>query len=280
MTPSAAPTSAVGRLPRLLPRRSSGRRRVLPNGLEVSGASRVDTRYQQFILDYFRPDVDFFPMTVMDVGANIGLFSLEVLRRCGGDVALLAFEPAPETFAHLRQNLAEHFPDARVRLFRRAVGERPGEATFYFRPGASATSSLYPEAMGGDTGPIIDAVVRELPAGADGPQVPAWFRRLPRPVIQQLIRIGARLMVKPPVETRCKVTTVSEVLREESIEGVDFLKIDVEGAELDVVRGIRPEHWQRIRRVSVEVHDSNDRLRTIREILEGPGFDDVRVEQE
>jgi hypothetical protein len=44
-------------------------------------------------------------MTVIDVGAHIGLFSLEVLRRCRGDVRLLAFEPAPDSFAALERKI-------------------------------------------------------------------------------------------------------------------------------------------------------------------------------
>jgi FkbM family methyltransferase len=38
-------------------------------------------------------------MTVLDGGANIGTFSLEVLQRCGGEERVLAVEPAPEPFA-------------------------------------------------------------------------------------------------------------------------------------------------------------------------------------
>ena len=45
---------------------------------------------------------------------------------------------------------------------------------------------------------------------------------------------------------RCAMTTVSALMAEHDLERIDLLKIDVEGAELDVLRGIRPEDWPRI----------------------------------
>ncbi len=49
---------------------------------------------------------------------------------------------------------------------------------------------------------------------------------------------------------RCAMTTVSALMAEHNLERIDLLKIDVEGAELDVLRGIRPEDWPRIHQAS------------------------------
>lgn len=46
------------------------------------------------------------------------------------------------------------------------------------------------------------------------------------------------------------MTTVSALISELSLERVDLLKIDVEGAELDVLRGIDQKDWPTIRQVS------------------------------
>jgi hypothetical protein len=45
---------------------------------------------------------------VLDVGSNIGAFSLRVSERCAGDVRLLCFEPSPATVGALRSNFASH----------------------------------------------------------------------------------------------------------------------------------------------------------------------------
>ena len=53
----------------------------------------------------------------------------------------------------------------------------------------------------------------------------------------------------------CPLVTVSDVIDSHDLERVGLLKVDVERAELAVLRGIRPEHWRRIRQVVMEGHD-------------------------
>jgi hypothetical protein len=62
------------------------------------------------------------------------------------------------------------------------------------------------------------------------------------------------------------------VLAEERIEAVDLLKIDVEGAELDVLAGIAGADWPRIRQLVVEVESFAERAAPITAILEEHGF--------
>lgn len=50
-------------------------------------------------------------------------------------------------------------------------------------------------------------------------------------------------------EETCALTTVSEAIRRQQLHRIHLLKIDVEGAELDVLRGVEPEHWPRIQQV-------------------------------
>jgi FkbM family methyltransferase len=259
-------------------------RRTLPSGMRVYGASRADARYQQFVGDYFRGGLPLRRgMTVLDVGANIGLFSLELLRRCEGDARVLAFEPAPESFAHLSRNLRELFPAAPARAVQQAVSDRRGEATFYFRPRAPCLSSLHArihsDAPGGDPDALIEAALREPPPEYRGRE-PRWFQRLPRPAVKRFYRAAGRWAEGGIVETRCRVTTLSEILREHALERVDLLKVDVEGAELAVLRGVTHDDWSRIQRVAVEVHDVDGRLAAVRAILESARFARIAAEQD
>jgi FkbM family methyltransferase len=214
-------------------------------------------------------------MTVVDVGANVGLFSLAILRRTQGHVRLLALEPAPETFALLEQNVRK-VPGGDVRLHRTALGAEPGEAVLYYRPRASAMSSLYRESL--DTAPVMRAIVRDAPAERRR-SFPRWMKRLPTPTVEAImIRIGDWSQAKV-VETPCPVTTISDILLEHAIERVDFLKVDVEGAELDVLRGVRPSDWPKIQWIAAEVHDFDGRVQTVRELLQEAGFESIRVSQ-
>ena len=81
------------------------------------------------------------------------------------------------------------------------------------------------------------------------------------------------------VTLSCELRTLSQVLRDESLTHVDLLKLDVEKAELDVLRGVDEADWPRIRQIVAEVHDEQGRLATISEMLAQRGFS-VSTEQE
>ncbi|EHN10416.1 methyltransferase FkbM family [Patulibacter medicamentivorans] len=68
---------------------------------------------------------------VVDVGANIGIFSVFALTR-HPEVRVHAFEPVPENLAVLRGNLAP-FGD-RVTIHETAVAEQDGEVSFGVEP--------------------------------------------------------------------------------------------------------------------------------------------------
>ena len=48
--------------------------------------------------------------------------------------------------------------------------------------------------------------------------------------------------------------------------------MDTEGAEEDVLAGIEPDHWIRIRQVVVEVHHGKDSLHRMEHLLQSHGF--------
>lgn len=68
--------------------------------------------------------------TFVDIGANIGLYSLMARRRMSPDARVLSFEPDPRTVRKLRQNL--DFNDARnVTVIHGAVGAEDGKMTLF-----------------------------------------------------------------------------------------------------------------------------------------------------
>jgi Methyltransferase FkbM domain len=73
-------------------------------------------------------------------------------------------------------------------------------------------------------------------------------------------------------EVECSLVTLSAVMREYRIETIDLLKIDVEGAELDVLNGIAAADWPRIRQISMESHTSDGRADDVISLLTTRGF--------
>jgi len=173
--------------------------RVLP---EYGFLSWNPDEYRAF-RDVVRPG-----MTALDVGANVGAYSLLLGQWVGTSGAVVAFEPAPAAHDGLRRHIHLNALDAIVTPVRAAVGAEAGTAKLVVArtPGES-----------------------RLAMSADG---------------------DATTVAVP-------VTTIDEFCAREHLTP-DFIKIDVEGAELDVLRGARETIRRTRGRLSlfVEMHPS------------------------
>src|SRR5439155_1577674 len=80
---------------------------------------------------------------VVDVGANIGMFTLFALQQAP-EIKVFAFEPNPAVCEVLRLN-SELYGDGAVEVFECGLADRQGTAPFTFYPRASLWSGLYPD---------------------------------------------------------------------------------------------------------------------------------------
>jgi len=69
-----------------------------------------------------------------------------------------------------------------------------------------------------------------------------------------------------------RAITLATLFDEAGLERVDLLKIDVEGAEWDVLQGIEPGDWPHLRQLVLEVHDVDGRADRVRALLERQGY--------
>ena len=200
---------------------------------------------------------------VVDVGANIGLFALEAARR---GARVHAFEPMPATFAALQAN-ARALGNDQIRAHNLALGAQADAATFAYFRWLSALSTRFPEWIGQNAASGALAVLDDAQLA---PRF-GWFRRAPRPLRRALVAGVVRIFLQPrPVS--CRVETLSRAVHALQIEKIDLLKIDVEGAEWDVLRGISARDWNRIEQVVAEVHDENGRVADVEKLLRARGF--------
>jgi non-ribosomal peptide synthase protein (TIGR01720 family) len=77
----------------------------------------------------------------------------------------------------------------------------------------------------------------------------------------------------------CQLKTLSQVMRDEAVTKIDLLKIDVEKGELEVLAGIDVDDWPKIDQIVMEVHDLDDRVRKVTELLSRHGFQ-INVQQD
>ncbi|GHH28999.1 FkbM family methyltransferase [Streptomyces rubradiris] len=194
-----------------------------------------DNNYEQSGL----PEAPF----VIDVGANIGLFSLYMKQKYPA-ARVIAFEPAPENRQALRQNLELHQADG-VTVYPYAVGSEACEATFTYYPAMPGNSTLHPEEK---------ALQKRLMSERLGEQAATDLFQATT-ITVQVDRLSRFLAEHHPEATT-----------------VDLLKIDVEGAELEVLRGIDDGDWAKVRNVLLEVDNTEGALAEIEALLREKGF--------
>ena len=243
---------------------------ALPDGRPIYCAHRDEVRGVAGQIElYLRHEISIAPGdTVCDVGANIGLFALEAARR---GAAVHAFEPLPTTFAALSANARGN---GQIRAHNLALGAASGRADFAYYRWMSALSTQFPELVQTNAPSGVTAALDDAQLAPKW----GWFRSAPAPIRCALVALFVRLLFQPKL-TSCRVETFSSTRRALQIERVDLLKIDVEGAEWDVLCGIEDGDWPRIGQIVMEVHDQNGRLNQIETRLRARGFS-VRCEPE
>ncbi|HEX5692964.1 MAG TPA: FkbM family methyltransferase [Roseiflexaceae bacterium] len=157
--------------------------------------------------DYERYGVALQPnWTVIDIGACLGSFAVFAARHAPG-IRVHAFEPAPDSFRLLRQNL-ELNRVANVSIYPSAVAAASGPLTLYTFAGHAEQNSLNP-----------------LRAHADARAVTV------------------------------EALALADVFDRLAIDHCDFLKIDCEGAEFDMLLNAPPELFKRVSHICMEYHD-------------------------
>jgi natural product biosynthesis luciferase-like monooxygenase protein/FkbM family methyltransferase len=196
---------------------------------------------------------------VFDVGANIGLFTLFAHQQCKKPV-VYAFEPIPPTFDLLSTNVALYGLD--VKLFNCGLSGETKMSPFTFYPHAAGLSGYV---SGADedkqvTKSIIGSWLQKVAPENKGAVLPQG-------------ELDALIEEQLQSETYvCQLRTLSEIIRENNVERVDLLKIDVEGSEYNVLAGLDEADWKKIRQIVIEVH-TEELLERIKILLERHGFD-------
>ncbi|KAF3885417.1 MULTISPECIES: FkbM family methyltransferase [Nostocales] len=181
---------------------------------------------------------------IFDVGANIGLFSLYV-STIQEKLKIYAFEPIPETFAVLEKNKQLHSLDNLFVFNYGLSSENNLEKAFTFYPDMAGNSTTRP-------GEIL----------VEQESFPSEIR------IEDLFKD----FFQDEKKIKCEVKTLSSVISELGISSIELLKIDVEGEEYEVLKGIEDSDWSKIKQIIAEVHDKNGRIEKVKKMLTSHGF--------
>ncbi len=279
----------------------------LPNGRSVLHQSKeiADIMFREIFTanTYLRHGLE-IPEDgcVFDVGANIGVFSVYASERCPQG-RIHAFEPMAPTFQCLRSNTA--LASSRIKTHQCGLGSMDTTVEFTFYPGAPNASTMSRYVDPKRDIDIVKARMRDaLPSWAphrsEIDQVLDEVLNEPdkspesasRTVVERLRakigddvhfpRMTALLTMALPVNLSPQLAILrrlSSVIRDEQIDRIDLLKIDVERSELDVLAGIDPADWGKIQQVVMEVH-SQAVLDKVSALLLVHGFQIITEENE
>ncbi|MBK5291549.1 MAG: FkbM family methyltransferase [Acidobacteriia bacterium] len=146
--------------------------------------------------------------TVLDCGANIGVYTRRALEQGAGLV--VAIEPAPENIECLRRNFHAEIAAGKVIVYPKGVWDKDNLLTLHVDPQNSAADSF-----------IIDR------QGSHG-------------------------------EEKMPLTTIDKLTAELKLSRVDFIKMDIEGAEVKALNGGRATIAEFHPRMALSVYHADD----------------------
>jgi FkbM family methyltransferase len=238
---------------------------ALPNGMTchlTSKSLRLLARLARWEIfkrkRYIHPGFELRPNDiVVDVGANIGMFVLWAAPQVQYG-RMIAVEPNPAAFACLRLNAERNRLD-HVTLVNAAVGRDGEPIQLYYHPGWESmgySTELRPPWF--YTNSRSGRLVRWLACCLSG-------EHLAENSSEQLV-----------IATR---TSIDRIIDQHQLEVINYLKIDCEGSEFEILRNIAAPCWQRIERIAIEYHEYGPDLHHIEliDILQNNGFS-VEVE--
>lgn len=191
-------------------------------------------------------------MIVVDVGANKGELSKFLLER-NKDVTIYAIEPNFLLFSESLNKIQSDFPENFTYLSR-AISKNNGHAKLFA-----------PEILGGHVGSL-------LPLNNFGSWGPESLKNLPESDTSHYI----------DVET----STAGEIVKILSLSQIDFLKIDTQGTDLDILEDFLAVCDIKVAAVEVEVSsiqslthykDSDNGLMRLMKILQNHNYEIMRM---
>lgn len=239
----------------------------LPNGAAMFqiNNSETDFTYDEIFTQhgYLKHGINIAEGDVIfDVGANIGMFSMYASLNFPG-TEIYSFEPLYPIYKVLSAN-AGLYPDTNITTFNIGLSSKEEEATFsYYKQNTIISGRFGSEED--DKSTVRRYLINQFKE--DG--ISLSEKRL-----EELVEESTTTE-----DYNCKLRRLSDVIKEQNIEKIDLLKIDVEKSELEILGGIEDHDWKKIIQIIIEVHDIAGRLEFVTDLLKKKGFH-ITIEQD
>lgn len=225
------------------------------DGTHMLGINRLETEYlyEEIIRDktYNKHGITLNEgACVFDVGANIGFFS-HYLASTFNDIKIFSFEPIGPVYDVLKANASR--TGNKITAINEGLSLEPSEKVFSYYPNVTVFSGVqqgHEESVDTIKG-FLKHTNENLNENDVNDLLDTRFQSIDVPV---------------------RLSMLSEHIDKYQITKIDLLKIDVERFEMNVLKGIREEHWDFIEQIIIEVHDQYDNRTNVESLLEKHGF--------
>lgn len=257
---------------------------VLPNGLPISvsaeGKGEAKRIYNEIFSEraYLKNRISIKDGDcIFDVGANIGLFTMWLTQQWK-DLDVWSFEPVPVLYNALEKNVSPMQNGNRVHLHNIGISNESGKRSISFMVEMPGNSTVYYDKKQDEMDLVLNGLgIRDL-----------WrINKLMFPLLLILYPFRHKLLSHRwresclnTVNYSCHFDPLSKIIRESNVKKINLLKIDVEGSELDVIRGIEEKDWSIVDQVVMECAPHNSSaLPGLKELLTKYGFKKIIIER-
>ena len=248
---------------------------VLNNGTVIRNLGDIGTRWNidaqlEHINRYFDYGINIQKGNiVIDIGANIGIFSLMACDMCCGEISVYAFEPVFATYCDLEKNIEGS--SSCIQAYNFGISDKEKEIAITHYPNAPGLSTLYPDGMDNATTKMInnlDENVNDLPEFFKGYRE----REENRERSNKIRTIWGLKTLFESKKIPCRVVPLSKFIKKKQLDIVHLLKVDTNGSELDVLNGINEEDYRKINQIVIETPLDSENYLTIKKKLSANGF--------
>jgi FkbM family methyltransferase len=197
---------------------------VVKPSMNITNTEPIFMNYEEFFVEGVYEHLDLKnPKNVLDIGANVGLWTKYILSK--GANKVFCFEPNKEAVNHLRNTLRDN---SNTFIFDKAVYKENTSLEFFVDESNSITSSIY-SIQGHVPSYKVDAI------------------------------------------------TLEDAINQTGENFIDLIKIDIEGAEFDIIENLSIETSSRVENFLIEYHDflfpdGQEKVNKLEEKLRALGF--------
>ena len=184
----------------------------------------IDKSNKRLIINFFKKEVNNNFIVILDIGAHKGE-TIDLFYDNFKINKILAFEANPLIYEELKENIRRKKNFNKIYLFNNGVGDKIEEKKlFVFNDSSSSTYNN------------IDKKTK-------------YYQRKEK--ILSFLKFNKTVLQS---EMKTKIFPLSYFQEVAKIEKIDILKIDTEGYELNVLKGIDANHFEKIKYIYFEHH--------------------------